>query len=443
MLFTEPLDDSGITIYRSPIHEIGISSVCNYNKDDLIFVEKPLSILQSLPNRSNVLVCGYCHRFLGSEMTQLKFLEGTIDRTNILHIPSSDFEIFPCKHHCGELYCSSQCCELHHIISHQLLCTGLIPEEEVETSALIKFKVHAIETNEIFLLVADIFAHICNAVYGGSDIVTALSPWEGYVRELWHECAINPPDSDPTEFANTLKNLVSTSWSLLSDVLKLKDRQLDSILSEEYFSRTIGMFERNNVGVRLRNPVLNYIDNLVPNDPSTVQILEVTNNIVNNLDDNSSSDEEYNNNDHGDGENDDDDDDDDDDEEANCLGESHNSDVDDVELTGDNNLDSLRTLIQSNGPDNIFPPLDGTAFYTKICRINHSCEPNCIVKYSCDRKLGLIAKVYCLKKIEVGDELVQSYIDNTLDFESRQEALRDYGFSCKCTKCLQIIENYF
>ena len=65
------------------------------------------------------------------------------------------------------------------------------------------------------------------------------------------------------------------------------------------------------------------------------------------------------------------------------------------------------------------------------------------MKYSCDRKLGLIAKVYCLKKIEVGDELVQSYIDNTLDFESRQEALRDYGFSCKCTKCLQIIENYF
>ncbi len=434
MLFTEHLDDSGITIYRSPIHEFGVSSVCSYNKDDLIFCEKPLSFLQSLPNRSNVLVCGYCHRFLGSEWKQMKFLEGSIDRTNILqHDASSDFEIIPCKHNCGEMYCSSQCCELHHILSHKLLCTGLIPEEEVDVSPLIKFKVHAVETNEIFLLVADIFAHICNAVHSGCDIAIALSPWEGYVKELWHECAVNPPDSDPTEFASTLKNLVSTSWSLLSDVLKLKDRQLDSILSEEYFSRTIGMFERNNVGVRLRNPVLNYIDNLVPNDPKIIEIVAVTNNIVNSLDDSISSDEEEVEEEEG----------------ENCLDESHNDDYvsgdDEVEpvITGDSNLDSLHEIIRNNGPDNIFPPLDGTAFYTKICRINHSCEPNCIVRYSCDRKLGLIAKVYCLKKIEAGDELVQSYIDNSLDYESRQEALRDYGFSCKCTKCLQIIENYF
>jgi len=431
MLFTEQLDDSGVTIYRSPIHEYGVSSVCTYNEGDLIFCEKPLSLLQSLPNRSNVLVCGYCHRFLGSEWIQLKFLEGAIDRTNILeHAQSSEYEIIPCKHNCGELYCSSQCCELHNILSHQLLCTGLIPEEEVEASPLIKFKVHAIETNEIFLLVADIFSRICIAVSSGCDIATALSPWKGYVMDLWHECAINPPESDPTEFADTLKNLVSTSWSLLSDVLKLKERQLDSILSEEYFSRTIGLFERNNVGVRLTNPILEYIGTLAPYDSSTLQILEVTNNIVNSLDDNISDEEEIEV---------------EEEVEEGSLNESQDSDHQELEptLTGDSNLDSLRTIIQNSGPDNVFPPLDGTAFYTKICRINHSCEPNCVVKYCCDRKLGLIAEVYCLRKIEAGDELVQSYIDNSLDYESRQEALKDYGFLCKCAKCLQIIENYF
>jgi hypothetical protein len=34
-----------------------------------------------------------------------------------------------------------------------------------------------------------------------------------------------------------------------------------------------------------------------------------------------------------------------------------------------------------HGDSNIFPPLDGSAFYLNICRINHSCEPNVRVEY--------------------------------------------------------------
>ena len=52
-----------------------------------------------------------------------------------------------------------------------------------------------------------------------------------------------------------------------------------------------------------------------------------------------------------------------------------------VESTGDDQLDQLRLLVRSQGLDRLLPPFDGTAFYLLTCRINHSCQPNVIVKY--------------------------------------------------------------
>ena len=51
--------------------------------------------------------------------------------------------------------------------------------------------------------------------------------------------------------------------------------------------------------------------------------------------------------------------------------------------TGDPDLDEVRRLVEEHGEDTLFPPLDGTAFFLLICRINHSCMPNVSVRYSC------------------------------------------------------------
>lgn len=51
--------------------------------------------------------------------------------------------------------------------------------------------------------------------------------------------------------------------------------------------------------------------------------------------------------------------------------------------TGDPDLDEIRRLVSEHGEDTLFPPLDGTAFFLLICRINHSCAPNVAVRYSC------------------------------------------------------------
>lgn len=43
--------------------------------------------------------------------------------------------------------------------------------------------------------------------------------------------------------------------------------------------RTIGMFEQNNVGVRLRNPVAEFVSTLENDDPRINDVLDVVNNI--------------------------------------------------------------------------------------------------------------------------------------------------------------------
>lgn len=109
--------------------------------------------------------------------------------------------------------------------------------------------------------------------------------------------------------------------------------------------------------------------------------------------------------------------------------ESGESDDDDV-------FSNLKSIIEQDGEDNVFPPLDGTAFYLLTCRINHSCEPNAKVNYTCTKEEGLKLQMNALRDIQRGEEILQSYIDQNMTTIERQEALADYGFKCTCNKCL-------
>lgn len=102
----------------------------------------------------------------------------------------------------------------------------------------------------------------------------------------------------------------------------------------------------------------------------------------------------------------------------------------------DENLASLREMIETHGMNTLFPPLDGTAFYALICRINHSCEPNVRVTYVNSPEFGLQAHLLALRPILPGEELLQSYIDQFQPYAARHKALKDYGFQCECTKCI-------
>lgn len=104
--------------------------------------------------------------------------------------------------------------------------------------------------------------------------------------------------------------------------------------------------------------------------------------------------------------------------------------------TSDGLLNELRAVLNDEGTDNIFQPLDGAAFYFTICRINHSCDPNVMVRYDCDPVKGLVANMHVLRHIDPDEELLQSYINQHLPYEERQKALEDYGIVCTCPRCL-------
>jgi hypothetical protein len=86
----------------------------------------------------------------------------------------------------------------------------------------------------------------------------------------------------------------------------------------------------------------------------------------------------------------------------------------------------------------------GEGVYPCAALLNHSCSPNCILRY----KLGMprhqcedqyyqpILQIVACKDICAGDELCHSYMDLTLPTEVRRSRLQEiHRFGCECTRC--------
>lgn len=104
--------------------------------------------------------------------------------------------------------------------------------------------------------------------------------------------------------------------------------------------------------------------------------------------------------------------------------------------------------------EGLFAPLDGTALYSLVCCMNHSCRPNCVVRYPGRRQQQqdgkesggrdggggadpLVAEVVLLVDVPAGEELTQSYVTREMGLAERRKALEDYGFLCVCPRCLE------
>eukprot|EP01034_Spumella_vulgaris_P021362 gene21361-27392_t len=288
-------------------------------------------------------------------------------------------------------------------------------------------------------MVAELFAAICvqtdaliaSGVTKEEALATTIKPLSIYVRELWWNAAIVPAKQKPVAFRNTLKALVKDGWALLDDTLQLTEKGYHTVLSAEYLSRTIGMFEQNNVGVRMPSPLAAQAEALTAESTDLESFLEATNAIVASMEDAEDccpdgGDEEQEDDEEEEEESEGEDEDEEEDTEAGAEKEPS---------TPEERLTRLQQVVETEGLENIFPPLDGTAFYSLICQINHSCDPNVLVKYAVT-ELGLVAQLHALRAIAPEEEFVQSYIDQHMSFKKRQKALADYGFKCACTKCV-------
>lgn len=73
----------------------------------------------------------------------------------------------------------------------------------------------------------------------------------------------------------------------------------------------------------------------------------------------------------------------------------------------------------------------GCALYGFPSFFNHSCVPNAFWSVR-----GNKLEIICVKKIAKGEEIFVSYIDSSLDYKARKNALFMYGFECKCSRCV-------
>ncbi len=531
-----------IMVVQSPIHGDGVCAIQPIKMEEVVYLEKPHYFLQALPNRRNVLVCGSCSQYLGSVGLQIKLLQSCITREDILcgrvmddfhHLHPLSDHILPCFATCGELYCSVACRNQHwNARGHKYLCTGQIGESQADTHPLIAFKMHAVQTNEIFLMVADVFAELC-AIYEEQCIkqgaprevvLAALAEhFSGFVRQRWWEAAQPPKGQSKAKFAKTLKTLVKDSHCLLAAALPLEQFGLKGVLTEDFMARystpspspppppplctltetgilttymddairCIGMFEQNNVGVHLRNSVAELIQRLTdeatearelpaaaaaaaaaaarapigetqeivvraPEElqdaqpvPDTTRLSSMASALLEELqvvastleaeeqcmdeecyedvvDDEEEMEEEEEEEMSGQ------------DEAQLAIGEGDElADIAWSSATGHTEVDAIHQLLHDYTEEVILPPLDGTAFYFLTCKINHSCSPNVLVKYTHSPEYGLAAQLVALRAISPGEELVQSYIDPSLSTVQRQRLLAEYGFACNCAKCAQ------
>ncbi|CAM9811903.1 unnamed protein product [Ectocarpus fasciculatus] len=518
-----------------------------------VLSERPLVAMQSLDNAQDVTVCRNCLGFAGDIISQLELLTGLPrpeclerhqTRQRISKSNGYDFQAVParelsglyeCLEGCGEVYCSPRCRSEHWERCHRLLCVGSVPDEEAQDHPLVAFRIHAMQTNEIFLLVGEVMARIATAFTkkmqaepgadGNGDVDDEMSaaraPFADFVQEPWWEVAVardaRDEEAGPSSSScrstgdenaaaaalpGTLRALCEESSALLRSAfaraLGPLPATLEHALAGEMFGRVVGMFEQNNMGVRAPSPIPEVLRELLSSseddDPTGISrdVLGEVAQLVGEV-----MDEEY------DDEEESDDDEEEEEEEgvtSTCCGdEEGGSDGDGccgtptavgggvaekssataeettrrcaprdaldepgVDPRQDQDEAIVERAIDRGGEEgeegvSLFPPLDGTALYSLICCMNHSCRPNCLVLYPGRRREKkkatadpgnpgagavrsadpLVAEVVLLEDVPAGEELTQSYVTRDMGFVERREALEDYGFFCTCPRCLE------
>ena len=424
------------------------------------------------------------------------------------------YAIVPCRNNCGEMYCSVKCEEdMWTVGGHCLLCTGLIPESEEggdykntsenddsigegdeadvmdQLHPLLQFKIHAVQSNEILLMVADLIASVISTLcrrmdleedgpnqdnYDTSSLPTLddmMAPYMDFTLVPWWEVATAPLLSSPLGFAeaaqldSALRRICTESSTLLKKAItscvstnaschnlrramaECEDKY--DVFSPLFFGKIIGSFEQNALGIRARHPLCRDIFNLdlrTRCHEDLIRCIEAAGMI--------GEDAEEGDEDEGGNESKIDDNVDEAtdeysvDEIAGFLA-GLNIDEENMGLSKEESNDEAEAdeIEEDTGDDldALFIPLDGTAIYYTTCKMNHSCSPNVIARYrySSSAVAGgqrgsshpLAVECVAQRDIKEGEELAISYIQCDEPLDKRTEALANYGFACNCSKC--------
>lgn len=243
----------------------------DFPKGSLIFHERPLVAIQSVFNKSQSLVCTNCQRFIGNLKLHANLLTRKVSRFDIMEsldekkgtpLSTTSFDVAPlqalsaegssftsyspcdcilCPSGCGELYCSQSCVTEHQQQGgHNLLCTG----PHAADHPIVRFKTHAVTTNEIFLFAAVVASQFVRRCQQGKTPTEAWSIFASFVQLPWWE-AVQPTSNEEkgkgegkgegdTKFANELKRIALESLTLFRETVSL---YIQSIKEEDKESK--------------------------------------------------------------------------------------------------------------------------------------------------------------------------------------------------------------
>ena len=76
-----------------------------------------------------------------------------------------------------------------------------------------------------------------------------------------------------------------------------------------------------------------------------------------------------------------------------------------------------------------------SAVYPLGALLNHSCAPNCLLRYNFDGKTPIM-EIVAARDIAEGEELTHSYVELVSPKETRGKSLKEiFGFDCHCERC--------
>ncbi|XP_062106160.1 histone-lysine N-methyltransferase ATXR2 [Humulus lupulus] len=438
----------GIKVKQNGEFGKGVCAETEFKEGELILKDQMLVGAQHSSNKMDCLVCSFCFRFIGSIELQIGrklYLQelgvsenhnecdmedvssdgedysyeengedsGACSSSNFrkkvelpkgvveslmngnLKLPYSDKfplpPIVPCIGGCGEAhYCSKLCAQADWESYHSLLCTGE-KSESVSKEALVEFIQHANETNDIFILAAKAISY------------TILR-----YRKLKATC-LEEGRKNKNVSGCTVPAALSEAWKPIS--MGHKRRWWDCIA----LPIDVESSDEDAFRLQIRSLASTSLELLkaaiFDNDCEPLFSLEIYGHIIGMF-------------------------------ELNNLDLVVASPVEDYFLYIDDLPSSkkketeefTRPILEALG-DDYSVCCQGTAFFPLQSCMNHSCCPNAkAFKRDADRDGQ--ATILALKPICKGEEITISYVDEELPFEERQALLADYGFRCRCPKCL-------
>ncbi|KAL4585170.1 hypothetical protein LXL04_009785 [Taraxacum kok-saghyz] len=436
---------NGIQVKPTNAYGKGVYADMEFEEGDLVLKDQMLVGVQHSSNKIDCLVCSHCFQFIGSIELQigrklyLQDLGSPKDCSDLASSDGSDMEedhlesqhcssttsrnrfklpiesveslmnekltlpfskkfplpsVIDCPGGCKEVYyCSKLCEQADWDLCHSILCTG-DGSKSVSKKALSKFIEHANDTNDIFLLAAK-----------------AISSTILRYRKLK---SAHSKEKQKNKMSEVLGNhnfsLLLKAWKPLS--MGYKRRWWDCIaLPDDVDPSDEAAFRMQIKQLAFESLVL-LKEAIFDEECLPLFSLEIYGHIIgmfelNNLDLVVAS-----------------------------PVEDYFLHIDDLPEPQKKEVDAItQPFLDALGED-YSVCCQGTAFFPLQSCMNHSCCPTAKA-FKRDEDRDGQATIIANRPIKKGEEITISYIDEDLQFEERQALLADYGFRCKCPKCVQ------